>query len=79
MVNRKSMAREYSQHIVERLELLKIIDIVRKIESENRYIEKMGKIDLVRNKKNDIQDEFVGIRKEKQGKWLSKTLFNKQF
>jgi hypothetical protein len=54
LVNKKSVAREYSQHVVERLELLKIIEIVRKIESENKYIEKMDKIENVRTKKNEI-------------------------
>lgn len=40
---KRSMAREYSSHIEERLELLKIIEIVKKIEVENKYIDKMGK------------------------------------
>jgi hypothetical protein len=36
---------------LERLELLKIIDIVKKIEVENRYLDKINKIEKVRTDK----------------------------
>lgn len=54
--------------MVERLELLKIIDIVRKIESENKYIEKMSKIDDVRKARNKKQDYDLEKKKTKEEK-----------
>lgn len=49
---KKTQAREYTDHILERLELLKIIDVVKKIEIENKYLEKVSKIEKVRTEKS---------------------------
>lgn len=38
---KRSQAKEYTDHILERLELLKIIDVVKKIEVENKYLDKV--------------------------------------
>lgn len=42
--HKKLLAKEYTDHILERLELLKIKDIVRTIEVENSYLSKFEKI-----------------------------------
>ena len=39
--SKKEQAKEYTAHILERLELLKIIEIVKKIETENKYLDKV--------------------------------------
>jgi len=38
-------ARSYSEMMNERVELLKVIEIVKKIESENSYLDKIKKIE----------------------------------
>lgn len=42
---KRMVAKEYSDHILERLELLKIREIVNKIETENNYINVMKDIE----------------------------------
>lgn len=45
-INQISMkARSYSEMMNERVELLKVIEIVKKIESENSYLDKIKKIE----------------------------------
>lgn len=42
---------------MERLELLKIIDVVKKMETENKYLEKVSKIEKVRSQKEAKEKE----------------------
>lgn len=65
IINRKNTAKQYYDHILERLELLKIIDIVKKIETENNYLGKVEKIEKVRNKRMEQETEFLGMIKSK--------------
>ena len=51
MIQKKEMAKEYSEHILQRLEYLKIIEIVKTIETENNYMQKVKKIEEVRKEK----------------------------
>lgn len=71
------MAKEYSDHIQERLEFLKIIDIVKKIEVENKYIDKISKIEKVREEKNQKEKERLEYLKNKTDKVCEKVAAGK--
>jgi len=60
---KRSQAKEYTDHILERLELLKIIDVVKKIEVENKYVEKINKIEKVRTDKQTKDKELIDHHK----------------
>eukprot|EP00349_Pseudokeronopsis_sp_Brazil_P008771 CAMPEP_0202970356 /NCGR_PEP_ID=MMETSP1396-20130829/16309_1 /ASSEMBLY_ACC=CAM_ASM_000872 /TAXON_ID= /ORGANISM="Pseudokeronopsis sp., Strain Brazil" /LENGTH=58 /DNA_ID=CAMNT_0049698791 /DNA_START=493 /DNA_END=669 /DNA_ORIENTATION=+ len=51
MEGRKQQAKKYCDHIQERIDLLKIVDVVKKIETENEYLKKIEQIEQVRKKK----------------------------
>lgn len=75
--NKKLQAKEYTDHILERLELLKIQEIVFKIENENRYLQKVEKIEKVRNDKQTKDKEVLDLQKTQKGKWYDRTMNNK--
>jgi hypothetical protein len=39
--SKRNIAKEYTDHISDRLELLKIMEIVKKIDTENKFIDKI--------------------------------------
>eukprot|EP00347_Sterkiella_histriomuscorum_P022113 403331635 len=75
---KKSHAKEYTDHILERLELLKIIDVVKKIEVENKYLEKVDKIEKVRTDKQKLDNEQLELLRHQHEKRFGRTLQNKQ-
>jgi len=76
---RKTQAKEYTDHVQERLNLLRIIDIVKKIETENRYLQKVERIEKVRQDKDSRFKELIEYTKALQEKRLSRTLQNRQY
>lgn len=63
----------------ERLNLLRIIDVVKKIETENRYLQKVERIEKVRQDKDSRSKELLDYAKALQQKRLSRTIQNRQF
>ena len=63
LATRRSLAKEYSDHIQDRLELLKIMEIMKKMETENKYIEKIEKIEKVReNRMSTEKERLMSVR-----------------
>lgn len=75
---KRNQAREYTDHILERLELLKIIDVVKKIEVENRYLEKVSKIEKVRTEKSKLDQDNLELHKMRMDKRFERTMQNKE-
>ena len=74
---KKTHAKEYTDHILERLELLKIIDVVKTIETENRYLDKVQKIEKVRTEKQKLDKELLDTIRSVNEKRFGKTMQNR--
>ena len=75
---RQTNAKEYTDHILERLELLKVVDIVHKIETEHRYLDKVDKIQKIRTDKEVKDKEDMDKLRSIHVKWFNKAMRNKE-
>ena len=57
---------------------MKVVDIVQKIETEHRYLEKVEKIEKIRSEKEVKDKEDVDKLKSTHGKWFNKAMHNKE-
>ena len=57
---------------------MKVVDIVQKIETENRYLEKVQKIEKRRTEKEATDKDNVLKLKTTHGKWFDRAMVNKQ-
>ncbi len=54
------------------------MDIVQKIETENKYLEKVKRIENRRIEKEKNDKEIAEMLKTKHGKWFDRAMHNKQ-
>ena len=57
--------------------MLKIIDVVKKIETENKYLEKVQKIEKTREERETKEKETIEYAKSLKDKRFGRTMQNK--